>query len=89
MPKVNCGFVGCSSSTYGINKWEKEPCLEHGDKNVVKGQCPNCERPLSLYCFPAEMKKGKENGFKVSNEIIQTEQNGPPKIVIGFVRYIL
>ena len=48
MPKVNCGFVGCSSSTYGINKWEKEPCLEHGDKNIVKGQCPNCERPLSL-----------------------------------------
>ena len=34
MPKVNCAVVGCSSNTYGINKWKKEPCLEHGDKNV-------------------------------------------------------
>ena len=29
MPKVNYAVVGCSSSTYGINKWKKEPCLEH------------------------------------------------------------
>ena len=38
--------------------------LEHGDKNVVKGQCPNCERPVfiiyTLYCFAAEMSQGKE-----------------------------
>ena len=27
MPKVNCAVVGCSSSTCGINKWKKEPCL--------------------------------------------------------------
>ena len=60
MPKVNCAIVGCSSSTYGINKSKKEPCLEHGHKNVVKEQCPNCERPYSPYCFPAEMTKGKE-----------------------------
>ena len=60
MPKVNSAVVGCSSSNYGINKWKKEPCLEHGDKNVVKKQCRNCERPYSLYCFPAEMPKGKE-----------------------------
>ena len=38
MPKVNCAVAGCSSSTYGINKWKKEPCLENGDKNVVEGQ---------------------------------------------------
>ena len=78
MPKLNCAVVGCSSSTYGINKWKKEPCLEHGDKNVVKGQCPNCERPYSLYCFPSEMTKGKEremHGLRLSNEKIQTEQN--------------
>ena len=56
MPKVNCAVVGCSS-TYGINKWKNELCLEHGDKNVVKGQCPNCERPYSLYCFLAEMTR--------------------------------
>ena len=22
MPKVNCAVVGCSSNTYGINKWK-------------------------------------------------------------------
>ena len=60
MPKVNCAVAGCSSSTYGINNGEKKPCLEHGDKNVVKGQCPNCERLYSLYCFLAKMTKGKD-----------------------------
>ena len=40
------------------------------------------------------MTKGKEreremNGFRLSNEKIQTEQNGPQKAVIGFVHYIL
>ena len=39
---------------------KKEPCLEHGDKNLVKEQCPNCERSYSLYCFLTEMEKGKE-----------------------------
>ena len=70
MPKVNCGVVRCSSGTYGINKWKKEPCLEHGHKNIVEWQCPNRERPYGLYCFPAEMKKGKERqiyGFKREN----------------------
>ena len=28
MPKVNCAVVGWSSSTCGINKWEKEPYLD-------------------------------------------------------------
>ena len=37
MPKLNCAVIGCSSSTYGINKWKKELWLEHGDKNVVEG----------------------------------------------------
>ena len=87
MPKVNCAVVGCSSSTYGINKWKKEPCLEHGDKNVVKGQCPKCERHYSLYCFPVEMTKNK--GFRISNEETQTEWNGPQNVVIVFVYYIL
>ena len=39
---------------------KKEPCLEHGDKNEVKGQCRNYERPYSLYCFLAEITEGKE-----------------------------
>ena len=47
MPKVNCAVVGCSSSTYGINKWKKEPCSEHGDKNVV-----NPFQPEAHICVP-------------------------------------
>ena len=44
-----------------MHKWKKkEPCLEHEDKNVVKKQCPNFERLYRLYCFPAEITKGKE-----------------------------
>ena len=50
MPKVNSG----------INKLKKEPCLEHGGKDLVKEQCPNCERSCSLYYFLTEMEKGKE-----------------------------
>lgn len=55
MPKVNCTVVGCSSSTYRINKWKKQPCLEHGHKNVVKGQCPTCEK---LIVFTSYMNSG-------------------------------
>ena len=29
MPKVNCNFIGCSNSTYKINKWKKETCTKH------------------------------------------------------------
>ena len=60
MSEVNCAFVRCSGSTYGINKRKKVPSLEHGDKKLVNGQCPNCERPDSIYCFPAETTKGRE-----------------------------
>ena len=88
MLKVNCGVVRCSSGTYGINKWKKEPYLEHGDKNIVEWQCPNCERPYSLYCFPVEMKKGKKRDMDL-NERIQTEQQKEPqKTVIQFVHSI-
>ena len=52
MPKVNCAVVGCSSSTYGINDWKKEPWLERGDKNVIEGYYPNGKRRFSFYCFP-------------------------------------
>ena len=91
MPKVNSAVVGCSSSNYGINKWKKEPCLEHGDKNVVKKQCRNCERPYSLCCFPAEMTKGKERDTWI--QALKQENTNTtectPKAVIGFVHYIL
>ena len=91
MPQVSCAVDECSSCTYGINQWRKEPCLEYRGKNVVKGQCPICGRPYSLCCFPAEMTKGKERGrcMDSGSQKIQTEQNGPQNAVIRFVHYIL
>ena len=70
MPKVNCTVLGCnSSSTYGINKWKKEPCLEHGNKNVVNRQCPNCERcPYSLQrerCMDSDSQTRKSKQDKI------------------------
>ena len=86
MPKVNCAVVGCSSSTYGINKWKKEPCLEHGDKNVVKAQCPNSQRKdlivFSVFQLRWQKAKRETHGFRFSNEKIQTDQNWPQKAVI-------
>ena len=35
MPKVNCAVVGCTNSTYRLNKWKKEVCNQHkAEKNV-------------------------------------------------------
>ena len=42
---------------------------------MVKGKCPNCERPCSLYCFPVEMTKGKER-----DEWIQALKRENPNI---------
>ena len=60
-------------------------------KNVGKGQCPNCERPYSLTVLKLRRQKAKRemNEFRLSNEKIQTEQNGLQKTVIRFARYIL
>ena len=58
---------------------KKEPCLaclEHGDKTVVKGQCPNYKRPYGLYCVPAEMKKGqRETWMDSSSQMRKSKQN--------------
>ena len=75
MSKVNCAFVRCSSNNCGINKWKKVPSFEQGDKNLVKGQCPNCERPYSLYCFPAELTKGKEKWMDSDSQTRKSKQN--------------
>ena len=95
MPKVNCAVVGCSSSTYRINKWKKEPCLEHGHKNVVKGQCPSCEKPYSLYQiheFRLHVSRDtlmRDTRIQALKQEIRTEQNELQKAVMGFIHYTL
>ena len=51
---------------------EKEPCLEYGDKNVVKGQCPNCERPTVFTVIQLGWQKAKReiHGLRLSKENI-------------------
>ena len=60
MPKVNCRVIGCSNSTYKINKWKKETCPEHNLE--AEGNCKKkgnwLERkpPFHLHTFPAPFK---------------------------------
>ena len=53
MSKVNCSVIGCSDSTYEINKWKKETCAEHNLK--AEGNCKkrrDClEYKPSFTCF--------------------------------------
>ena len=55
MPKVGCAIVGCSNSTYRINKWKNEICDLH---NVQHRDC-ECPRPFRLHMFPSELRNGE------------------------------
>ena len=74
MPKVNCDVVGCSSSTYRINKRKKEPFVEHGDKNVVKGRFPNCERPYTVFQLRWQKNK-RERCMDLGFQTRKSKQN--------------
>ena len=50
MPKVNCAIIGCTNSTYRLNKWKKEVCNEH-EQNISTKKCSLCENPFLLYKF--------------------------------------
>ena len=60
MPKVNCSVIGCSNSTYKINKWKKETCtqynLEAEGNCKKKGDCLECKPPFHLHTFPGPIK---------------------------------
>ena len=47
-----CSIVGCSSSTYQLDKWYTQLCDVHGLKF---GSCV-CKPPFTLYPFPIEKK---------------------------------
>ena len=56
MPKANYSVIGCSNSTYKINKWKKETCTEHNFETEgnckKKGDCLECKPPFHLHTFP-------------------------------------
>ena len=51
--KGNCAVVGCTNSTYRLNKWRQEMCLEH---HMVNDKC-TCKRPFKLF-FPSRLRNG-------------------------------
>lgn len=57
MPKVNCAVIGCSNSTYKLNKWKSRPCEIHGTTSRVN--C-GCEVPLRLFCFPSSLRNSRD-----------------------------
>ena len=59
MPKVNFAVIGCTNSTYKLNKWKIEVCNEH-EQNISRKECSLCEKPFSLYKFQAVNQKNKE-----------------------------
>ena len=62
MPKVNCAVIGCTNSTYRLNKWTLEICDAHHHPGscITKGNCKDCEKPFALYCFPSVLKNGEK-----------------------------
>ena len=50
--KGNCAVINCRNSTYKLNEWRNEICLEHG---VTHDECP-CERPFKLFFFPSKLR---------------------------------
>lgn len=52
MPNVYCCVIGCSSSTYQLNKWTQTYCELHGCFNGTD-RC-TCAAPFRLFPFPSD-----------------------------------
>ena len=73
MPKVNCAVIGCSNSTYKLNKWKAESCEKHG---VKKKDC-DCAAPFKLFCFPSILRNSKQRSKWV--ELLRRETTAKGK----------
>ena len=56
MGRVNCAVIGCSNSSYQVNKWKGKICNFHD--GVKRGMC-GCDPPYKLYCFPSELRNSQ------------------------------
>ena len=56
MGKVNCAVIGCSNSSYQVNKWKGKICNFHD--GVKRGMC-GCDPPYKQYCFPSELRNSQ------------------------------
>ena len=83
MPKVNCAVIGCTISTYRLNKWKKEVCNEH-EQNISSKECSLCEKPFLFYKFPAAKQKNKERQLWIKALIRKIRHYGSQQVVIGY-----
>ena len=87
MPKVNCAVVGCTNSTYKLNKWKKEWCTIH---NILNENCP-CKRPFQLFSFPS-VKRNYEKRSIWINAMKRKGEKGKtwePHESVEFAHFIL
>ena len=57
MRKDNCAVIGCSNSTYRLNKWKKSVCEQHAP--ATKNDCV-CAVPFKLFCFPSTLRNSRD-----------------------------
>ena len=74
IPKVNCSIIGCSNSTYKINKWKKRNLHRTHPwgwtaetKSKKKGDCLEYKPPFHLHThffWPIKFKQRREAWLK-------------------------
>ena len=73
----NCAVIGCTNSTYRLEKWKKTSCTIHN--GFVKGNC-SCEPPFRLYCFPGQIRHNekREKWIRLLRRIMQSKTPWKP-----------
>ena len=73
---MNCNLVGCSNSTYRLEKWYTQLCDVHG---LQFGSCV-CKPPFTLFPFPTERKdpEARKRWARLVNRKTQTGANWQP-----------
>ncbi|XP_012562119.2 uncharacterized protein LOC105847239 [Hydra vulgaris] len=70
--KVNCAVIGCTNSSYKLEKLKNKTCFQHEGK--ILSEC-GCELPFRMFCFPSL----KRNSEKRKHWISQLRREGKKK----------
>ncbi|XP_065645607.1 uncharacterized protein LOC136076070 [Hydra vulgaris] len=70
--KVNCAVIGCTNSSYKLEKLKDKTCFQHEGKILSES---GCEAPFRMYCFPSF----KRNSIKKEQWISQLRREGNKK----------
>ena len=77
MGKHNCCVIGCTNSSYGIQKWKKSVCHIHTGKNR---EICGCELPYRLYCFsgPKRFADQRERWIRSIKRVMKDKKPWSP-----------